>query len=333
LRIETRPADYYTLPDLTGETQSLHRQSIATPNGSGTPTALPDHSPGWYSAGVWRMGRRSAGWLPRSAALATARAAGWVWWLFAPQRRRAVVANLLPVTGSLPKTRTCARRMFQEFACKLVDLWQFENGRSPADLFGELQGWEHLQAAQQQGRGQLLVSPHLGNWELGGPLLASRGVTLTVITRPEPEGLTRMRERARARWGIQTVVVGDGAFGFVEVIRHLEKGACVALLVDRPAPDSAVPVQLFGRPFLASIAPAELARASGCAIIPVTIVRTSAGYRGVAGAPVPYERAALRQPAARQQLLQNIMDAVAPVIAAHPEQWFHFAPIWPEEKA
>jgi lauroyl/myristoyl acyltransferase len=104
----------------------------------------------------------------------------------------------------------------------------------------------------------------------------------------------------------------------------------VALLVDRPEPASAVEVRLFGRPFLASVAPAELARASGCVILPVTIVRTSRGYEGAAGPPVAYERAALRQPQARQKLIQDIVDALAPVIAAHPEQWFHFAPVWPK---
>lgn len=268
--------------------------------------------------------------LPRGAALVMAQGVGWLWWAMAARRRRAVAANLLPVTGSAAAARVCARRMFQEFACKLVDLWQFESGVNAADWFVELHGWEHVMAAPQQGRGQLLVCPHLGNWELGGPLLAARGLKLTVITRPEPNGLTRLREAARARWGIQTVVVGDGAFGFVEVIQRLEEGACVALLVDRPEGASAVEVQLFGRPFLASVAPAELARASGCAIIPVTIVRTAQGYRGEAAAPVDYERAGLRQAAARRHLIQRIMDVLAPVIAAHPEQWFHFAPLWPE---
>ncbi|MCX8156320.1 MAG: lysophospholipid acyltransferase family protein [Verrucomicrobiae bacterium] len=291
--------------------------------------SLPAHSRGWYSSPAWRTGRLAARRLPRRAALGLARVMGTAWWAVVPQRRRAVVANLLPVTGSLPAARRCARRLFAEFACKLVDLWRFESGLDTAGLFAELQGWEHVLTVQKEGRGMLLVSPHLGNWELGAPLLASRGVKLTVITRSEPAGLTPLREKARAQWGIQTVVVGDGAFGFVEVIRHLENGACVALLVDRPAPESAVTVQLFGRPFAASVAPAELARASGCAILPTTIVRTPAGYRGMAALPVPYERAALRHPEARQALTQRIMDVLAPVIAAHPEQWFHFAPLWP----
>lgn len=303
----------------------------ANNNNTETSATLTAHSQGWYAPGTWRMGRHLARRLPRRSALGLARAAGLVYWAGAPQRRRAVAGNLLPVTGNPAAAHAGARRMFQEFACKLVDLWQFENGVDPAGWFSELQGWEHVASAQQQRRGQLLVSPHLGNWELGAPLLAGRGIALTVITQAEPEGLTPLRRRARARWGIQTVVVGDGAFGFVEVIRQLENGACVALLVDRPAPASAVEVQLLGQPFLASVAPAELARASGCAIVPTTIVRTPQGYRGVAQPPVPYERANLRQPENRRQLIQRLMDALAPAIAAHPEQWFHFAPIWPRQ--
>src|SRR4029077_19270240 len=129
-------------------------------------------------------------------------------------------------------------------------------------------------------RGILLVTPHLGNWEFGGPLLTKRGVKLQVITLAEPgNGLTELRQASRARWGIETLVIGEDPFAFVEVIRRLEGGATVALLLDRPPPASAVRVKLFGRPFDASVAAAELARAVGCALVPVCLVRGVDGYR------------------------------------------------------
>src|SRR5439155_54004 len=120
-------------------------------------------------------------------------------------------------------------------------------------------------AAQSARRGILLLTPHLGNWEFGAPLLARRGVNLLVITLAEPtRRLTELRQASRARWGIETLVIGRDPFAFVEIIRRLESGAVVALLVDRPPETSAVMVELFGRKFAASIAAAELARASGC---------------------------------------------------------------------
>ena len=86
-------------------------------------------------------------------------------------------------------------------------------------------------------------------------------------------------------------MVGDDAFAFIEIIKRLQAGATVALLVDRPAAPTAVTVNLFGRPFSSSIAAAELARASGCAILPSYIVRTSDGYHGRVLPEIPYDRA------------------------------------------
>src|SRR5262249_53930324 len=174
-------------------------------------------------------------------------------------------------------------------------LWRYESGQAIAGLFAELSGWEHFTQAKATGRGVLLLTPHLGNWEFGAPLLAQRGVELLVITLAEPQGrLTEMRRAARARWGVETLVIGRDPFAFLEIIRRLEAGATVALLVDRPPETSAVPVELFGRKFAASIAAAELARAAGCVLLPVYLPRMEQGYAAHLQPQIPYERAALR---------------------------------------
>src|ERR1019366_10649388 len=106
-----------------------------------------------------------------------------------------------------------------------------------------------IMAWQDKGRGILLVMAHLGNWEIGGPLLARRGIKLLVLTQAEPgNGLTELRMASRAKWGIEAVVVGNDAFAFVEVIKRLQERATVAVLVDRPSAPSAVRINLFGRP-------------------------------------------------------------------------------------
>ena len=139
--------------------------------------------------------------------------------------------------------------MVEQFALKLADLWRYESGLPIDHLFGEWTGWEHFEKAQAQKRGVLLLTPHLGNWEFGGPLLTQRGVNLQVITLAEPgNGFTELRQASRARWDIDTLVIGEDPFAFVEIIRRLEAGATVALLVDRPPAASSVMVELFGRP-------------------------------------------------------------------------------------
>jgi lauroyl/myristoyl acyltransferase len=93
-----------------------------------------------------------------------------------------------------------------------------------------------------------------------------------------------------------------------------------------------VNVDLFGKPFPASIAAAELARASGCAIVPAYIVHQHGHYLAHLLPEITYDRAAIGNRAARIQLTQEILRAFEAAIRQHVTQWFHFVPIWPDEK-
>jgi len=191
--------------------------------------------------------------------------------------------------------------------------------------------WGILEAACARKRGVLLLTPHLGNWELGGALLARRGIKIVVLTQAEPgAGLTELRRVARARWGIETFVIGNNSFDFVEIIRRLQAGENVALLIDRPPEAKAVAVEMFGRPFRASVAAAELARASGCSLLGVVVVREGGVYAARILPEFTYDRAALGGREGRQKLTQQILSAFEPEIRRHPEQWFHFVPVWPD---
>jgi lauroyl/myristoyl acyltransferase len=171
---------------------------------------------------------------------------------------------------------------------------------------------------------------HLGNWEFGGPCLTRKGVPLQVLTLAEPgDRFTALRQASRARWKVDTLVVRNDPFAFLEPMRRLESGATVALLIDRPPPPTAVEARLFGQTIHVSNAAAELARASGCVVLPVAIWRENGAYSVRVMPPVTYERARLRDRGARQQFTQQIIECFAPLIAEHPDQWYHFVPVWP----
>jgi KDO2-lipid IV(A) lauroyltransferase len=248
----------------------------------------------------------------------------------ARRRREAVIQNLLPPLNEDRGAATAkAQALFRQFTLKLVDLWRYEAGLPIEDLFGEYSGWEHFEAARNEKRGVLLVTPHLGNWEFGAPWLARRGVALQVITMAEPtQDFTALRQASRKRWNIETIVIGEDPFASVEVIKRLDAGAAVALLIDRPPASTAIGVELFGRPFAASVAAAELARASGCVLLPVYLPRSGDAYAAHVLPPIPYDRAALRDRVARQHLTQEIMHAFEPIIRRYLDQWFHFVPVW-----
>lgn len=284
-----------------------------------------------YRGSLWRLAVALAGRLPPTVSRGIARLVVAIYVRLRPERLATVRRNLEPILGNPAEAERTARRNFAGFSRKLVDLWRLEAGRLPADLVQPGSGWEHFHAALQAGRGVLLVTPHLGNWELGSLLLQRFGLRPLVLTAPEPaDGLTELRRAARERLGIDTLVVGADPFAFVEVIRRLQDGGVVAVLIDRPPEPTRVEVELFGRPFTASVSAAELARASGCVVLPVAIVRMDDGYRAEALAPVPYDRAALGNREGRREFTGTILRAFEPLLRQHPDQWFHFVPVWPE---
>jgi lauroyl/myristoyl acyltransferase len=141
-----------------------------------------------------------------------------------------------------------------------------------------------------------------------------------------------MRTASRARWGIDTLIIGQDGFAFVEVIKRLQAGDVLAIALDRPPQRNHVTVELFGMPFNASLAAAELARASGCALVGVTIVRRPDGFVVKALPEFAYNRQSLGNRQARWELTQQILRAFEPEIRQNLDQWYQFIPIWPDDK-
>ncbi len=325
LPTSTNTPEASTLADFPPLPAGEGRGEGERPPSSSKPSAL-------YGSLGWRFGLSAARVLPRSLAQLLCRIGARAYWLAQPQRREVVIQNLLPLhDGDRPAAVLAAQRLFLNFTRKLADLWRFESGTPVMASFNQLAGWERFETAHARGRGVLLVTLHLGNWELGGPILTHKGHRLLALSNPEPDPrLTELRQAARARWGVETLLVGGDPFAFVEVIKRMNAGGAVALLLDRPAEKSAVEVELFGRPFLASNAAAELARASGCAVVPVVIVRRGDGYAAQILPEATYDRAALGNREQRRAFTQEILRAFEPWLREHPDQWYHFVPIWPQ---
>src|SRR5579871_461676 len=166
---------------------------FAGPLGAGVKTLTPSSL---YRSEMWKLGLAIARRVPRATAIKIAQTSIGFYWRFAPHRREIVVQNLLPaLNGNRQQAEITCRKLVRQFALKVADLCRYESGVPVENLFGEWTGWEHFEKARAQKRGILLITPHLGNWEFGGPLLTKRGVNLQVITLAEPgRGFTELRQ-------------------------------------------------------------------------------------------------------------------------------------------
>jgi KDO2-lipid IV(A) lauroyltransferase len=298
-----------------------------------TPQSPPAKKPAFYCGGVWQFGSKLVRVLPAGLVKVVAMFLADLYWLFQRRRCEVVVQNFLPVfKGDCTAAEKAARAAHRKFAAKLIDLWRVEGGEQTHNWITNHSELEIIHAARRRGHGTLFITLHLGNWEHGGLLLNQLGIRLTILTQAEPDdGLTDMRKAARARYGVDTLIIGDDGFAFVEVIKQLQAGADMAVSLDRPPDRGGVPVEFFGHPFEASLAAAELARASGCALVGVTIVRRPGGYAVKVLPEFVYDRKALGNREARRELTQQILRAFEPEIRDNIDQWYQFTPIWPKQ--
>jgi len=248
--------------------------------------------------------------------------------------REQVCANLAPILGPEPGAlQAAARRLFRNYAAQLADYAYFFGapGANVAQAFTQAQGYEHLEAARQTGRGVVLATAHLGFWELGGLLFRQWGLPIHVLTVEDPDpGVHQARTDIRSRLGIGTITVSKDPWSSLAVARALREDAVVAMLVDRYQGPDAVLVELFGRRTRFAPGPALYARMTGAAVVPAFVLADGrGGYRGMILPAVPMEFSGDRGDDLRRNT-QRLADAVGQVIGTCPEQWYNFEQVWSE---
>jgi KDO2-lipid IV(A) lauroyltransferase len=177
------------------------------------------------------------------------------------------------------QVRRVARDVFRHLATCAVEMIQLPREtrrRGIADIV-RVGGREHVEAAAARGKGVVLVTAHVGNWEILGEVCRGTGLELTTVYRPLDNPLLDRWVRAtRAAQG-QEMVSKRGALR--PLLRTLRDGGVVVLLVDQDSKSHGVFAPFFGAPASTIPTPAELALRTGAAIITAFSTRTGPGFR------------------------------------------------------
>lgn len=261
------------------------------------------------------------------------RTIAWSYAVTQPAIRR-VVRDNLALLKSGPVSESEAVRTFVNFGATMGDY--IAAGALPVEkavaLCGEFSGFEHLEAARASGRGLILATGHYGFFELGTVALSRMGCRMAVVSLPEPTPeLTDWRAGWRRRWGAETIPVGADPFSSLQVIRALEDGQCVAMLVDRPIGERSQSVDLPNGHIPFSISPALLAWMTGCPILPTVISRRDNGRYGVITKPAVHIRrdAPGGRTAEIARCTREVADSLVEEMRRDPCQWYQFVPLSP----
>lgn len=178
-------------------------------------------------------------------------------------------------------------------------------------------GEEYLQAASAQGKGMILLSVHLGDFDAGGGWLAERrAITPVVVAQPlRPRWREALFSLVRRRCGVLLREAGDTSLG--ELARDLHRRRAVLVMLDRRPPGPTSPSRILGKPAVAPLAVGLLAARSQAPLLPAATWRDGKGNL-IAWFGEPFTTTDPMRAMAR---VSEIAEQLSDLIRAHPEQW------------
>lgn len=254
------------------------------------------------------------------------------------KRRELAIANLQMALGmSRANALRTARRSAQNWGMTTCEFLHLP-AASDQEIrdYVSLDGFEHLQTALEGGNGAIVLTIHLGNWEL---------LTARIALETRVAGIVRPLSNATAQTKMSDVRRG---YGLDIISKHaaarpshkwLKSGGALVILPDRHAGPEGALLPLFGRETLFEGAPARMAQISGAPIVPAWGVRRAPwladgrieaqiwpGYR-VENPPKSEREAAALEGTKR------VIESLETIVRAHPDQWSWMLRRWRDSDA
>lgn len=251
------------------------------------------------------------------------------------RQRKALESNLRHVRPELPgpQLRKLAWRNWLNYTRAWIDFFKIPR-MDRARLTGLLKptGLENLDLAMANGKGVIVVAPHMGSWELAAASwAASFGQIGVMVEQIEPRRLFNHVFRVRSKMGIKVIPLSQT--GARDIIRMLKDGRMVVLAMDRDILNTGQLFSFFGQQARFPTGPVEIALKTGAPILPAFCVRDSNdGYLAVGGKPLFLTKSEDHAGDVRSAM-EDILRTFEGYIKMYPDQWHVLEPIWPETRA
>jgi len=204
---------------------------------------------------------------------------GWLVWWFSPAYRSQFQRQIQAAGLTWPQTRGAVAATGKMVA-ELPWLWARAPGQSVLPRV-QWEGLPYFESAMQAGKGVILLSPHLGCWEMGGQALAEKmgphyGDLLALYRPPRKAWLQEVVGLSRQRAFFKTATAS--LRGVRALVKHLRAGGYTAILPDQVPPQGqGVWAPFFGRPVYTMTLLPKLAQQTGATVLLAWCERLDAG--------------------------------------------------------
>ena len=246
------------------------------------------------------------------------------------RERHAVMENLKIVLGSPNESKELkmmARDVFRNFAKYLVDFLRFSKIDSEyIKRFVKLEGLSNVDEALKRGKGVIILSAHIGNWELGGYALGKVGYPISaVVLTHQNEKINEFFVNQRALGNFRSIEIGASLRGCYNALKNNE---LLALLGDRNFSNKGISMEFFGKSALMPKGPAALSIRTGAAIVCGFMIKQKDDtFKIVFERPI-YPGIVDDEEAGVVKIMKQYLSSVERSVKEHPDQWYVFKYFW-----
>jgi len=283
----------------------------------------------FYRYPLYLLTRLGAGLLlilPRGTALAIADWAGGLGYRFVARQRTRILGNLKMAYGDTKdpaEQEAIGRGVIGHMLRTAVDFLRFATmSRDKAASFVEAgEAYSFCKDILQEGKGLIIMTPHMGNWELLAGVFGLQGFRGAVVGRRiYYEPYNRWIVSLRRSVGVETIYQDEAAR---QIHKHLKAGEIVGLLPDQDMDRvRGIFVDFFGTPAYTSVAPVKFAMALGTPILPACMVRVAGNrYKLFLGNLMRPKIENGNREASIRKYTEAWMKDFEVMIRRYPEQW------------
>lgn len=240
-------------------------------------------------------------------------------------RRTETMANLRLALGDTlneAELTHTAREAYANVALSFMEALLLPRFKGRFKDLIDLSGWELVDKNIKKGRGLIVVTAHLGNWEWGGAVFSATGNPFTVVVARQTNPFVDLAINAvRQACGMKVIPLGPASIKYL--IQTLQQKEAVGLVADQSAGRKGVLVKFFGRWASTPPGPARLALRYGVPIVVAVLVRTGRfHFQSI------FREVEVRDGDTVESVTQRFTTVLEEMVRQHPDQYFWMHRRW-----
>ena len=243
--------------------------------------------------------------------------------------RKNVISNMNTILPDGKNNVKLAREVFRNFGKYLVDFFRIENlNKDNIDRTIKVENRKIIDKCLAQKKGMIVLTAHLGNWEIGGIAVSFLGYPLYVIALPHKDKrINNLFNKQREIFGERIIPLGNAARKCLECLKNNE---IIALVGDRDFTPGGIVMDFFGKKSLIPKGPAGFSLKTGSPIVPGLVIRQKDNsYKLIISQPIEPVLTGNKDKDL-YELTKKCLRVIEDYVRKYPSQWLMFRKFWLE---